>query len=93
MRRLGYAEIEVMLMQKIAVEFSEQQLEQLVDRLPQAVKLRLAQKLDRQTRQARWAPLVTKLRQRFAQRPLSAREIRRVCETVRQEHFERTHRR
>ena len=51
-------------------------------------RLRLAEKLQRQTRRSRWEPLVLKMRQRFAKRPLSFREIRRLCEAVRLERFE-----
>ena len=76
-------------MQKVTVEFlprqTEQLVEQLVERLDPSAKLRLAEKLDRQTRQARWEPLVLKMRQRFAKRSLSPREIRLLCEKVREE--------
>ena len=79
-------------MQKVSVELSsrqaEQLAEQLVTRLDESAKLRLVQQLERQTRRSRWEPLVVKMRSRFAQRPLSALQIRRLCETVRQEHFE-----
>ena len=76
-------------MQKLSVELSTKQVERLVDQLDVSEKLRLAEKLDRETRRARWEPLVLKMRQRFAAHPLSAREIRRICEAVRQERFER----
>ena len=79
-------------MQKVSVELSSKEAElladQLLERLDPAAKLRLTEKLERVTRRTRWEPLVLKMRQRFAARPLSAREIRRVCETVRQERFE-----
>lgn len=76
----------------IELELSPQQVEALADQLLQqldpAAQVRLTQKLERATRRARWEPLVVKMRQRFAQRPLSARAIHRLCETVRQERFE-----
>ena len=79
-------------MQKVSVDLSPQQAEaladQLLERLSPAAKLRLTEKLERATRRARWEPLVVKFRQRFAQHPLSAQEIRHLCETVRQERFE-----
>ena len=79
-------------MQKISVELSTKQAEeladQLVERLDAAAKMRLTAKLERETRRVRWQPMVLKMRQRFARRPLSALEIRRLCETVRQERFE-----
>ena len=84
-------------MQKITMSLLPKQAEalasQLLNRLTISAKLRLAEKLDRQTRQARWEPVVAKLRQRFAQQPLSSLEIRNLCEVVRQERFERAHRR
>ena len=80
-------------MQKVTVDFPSNQAErladQLLERLTTPAKLRLAEKLDQQIRRARWEPLVRKMRRRFAAHPLSAREIRRICETVRQERFER----
>ncbi len=63
--------------------------DQLVEQLDLPAKLRLAEKLNRQTRRARWEPLVQRMRRRFAAHPLSAGEIRRICEAVRQERFER----
>jgi len=80
-------------MQKVSVDFSAKEAadlaEQLVSRLDAPAKLRLAERLDRETRWARWEPLVLKMRRRFARRPFSWRELRRVCEAVRQEQFER----
>ena len=77
---------------KVSVELSAKQAEELADqllaRLDVAAKLRLNEKLERATRRARWEPLVLKMRQRVARRALSALEIRRLCETVRQEQFE-----
>ena len=79
-------------MQKVSVELSAKQAEELVDQLlgqlDPAATLRLTEKLEQVTRRARWEPLILRMQQRFARRPLSARELRRVCETVRQERFE-----
>ncbi len=79
-------------MQKVSVELSSQQAEalvdQLLDQLNAAAKRRLTEKLEREARRARWEPLVVRMRQRFARRPLSALQLRRLCETVRQERFE-----
>lgn len=79
-------------MQKVSVELSVKEAEQLagqlVERLDDAAKLRLVEKLERQTRRSRWEPLVLKMRRRFAQHPLSLREIHQVCESVRQERFQ-----
>ena len=83
-------------MQKVSVEFSTKQAEELADqlleRLDAPAKQRLTEKLDRATRRGRWEPLVLKMRERVAHRLVSALEIRRLCETVRQERFE-SHRR
>ena len=79
-------------MKQVSVEFSSQQAEelagQLVSRLNAPAKLRLVAQLERQTRRARWEPLVATMRRRFSKRPLTALQIRRLCEQVRQEHFE-----
>ena len=79
-------------MQKVSVELSLKEAEgladQLLERLDPAAKLRLTQKLERATRRARWEPMVLKMRRRVAARPLSARQIRQLCETVRQQRFE-----
>ena len=79
-------------MKQVSVEFSAKEAEelagQLVARLDEPAKLRLAQRLERETRRTRWEPLVATMRHRFAKRPLTASQIRRLCEQVRQEHFE-----
>ena len=84
-------------MQKITVDFPPKQAEELairlVERLDLPAKLRLAEKLSRETRRVRWEPLISKMQKRFSQRPLSAREIRKLCEEVLQERFERSGRR
>ena len=80
-------------MRQVSVDFSAKEAEelagQLVTRLDEPAKLRLVQQLERETRRARWEPLVAAMRRRFAKHPLSARAIRALCETVRQEHYER----
>ena len=80
-------------MEKVIFELMPKQAEalvdQLVERLGPKAKLRLVQKLQRQMRRAQWQPLVQKMRSRFSQNPLSSREIRRLCEKVRQERFDR----
>ena len=82
-------------MQKITMALLPKQAEelanQLLERLTMTSKLRLAKKLERETRQARWEPMIAKLRQRFSQRPLSQGQIRRLCESVRQERANRAH--
>ena len=84
-------------MKNVKLEFSAHQAEyllhQLIEHLDLAAKLRLAKKLDRETRKARWEPLVTKMRDRFARNPLSSQEIRNLCEKVRQERWDRARRR
>ena len=83
-------------MQKLTMNLMPKQAEdlanQLLGKLPVVAKIRLAKKLDLQTREARWEPIVKLLRHRFAQNPLTPKEIRRLCETVRQERA-RAHRR
>ena len=84
-------------MKNVKVEFSPHQAEdlvhQLIDNLDLPAKLRLAKKLDQQTRKARWEPLVEKMQENFAERPLTAQEIRHLCEQVREERFNRAARR
>ena len=84
-------------MQKVTMNLLPKQAEelayQILERLTLSAKLRLAKKLERETRQARWEPIVAKLRQRFAQRSFSVQEIRRLCEKVRQERASRADRR
>jgi hypothetical protein len=79
-------------MKQVSVDFSAKEAEelagQLVARLDEPAKLRLVHQLERQTRRRRWEPLVTTMRRRFAKHPLTALQIRRLCEQVRQEHFE-----
>lgn len=79
-------------MQKVSVELSAKQAEaladQLVEQLDASAKLRLTEKLERAIRRGRWEPLLLKMRRRLAHRRVSASEIRRLCEAVRQDRFE-----
>ena len=76
-------------MQKVIMNLLPKQAEdlanQLLGKMTLVAKVRLAKKLDIETRRTRWETLTASLRQKFAQNPLSPKEIRRLCETVRQE--------
>lgn len=54
------------------------------ERLPIPDRIRLVEELERETRKQRWGQVVSKIRNRFAKRPISQREINRICEEVRQ---------
>ena len=76
-------------MQKVIMNLLPKQAEdlanQLLGKMTLVAKVRLAKKLDIETRQTRWQALTASLRQKFAQNPLTPKEIRRLCEAVRQE--------
>ncbi len=56
----------------------------LIEKLPMADKVRLVQRLERQTWEARFKDLVKQIRSQAKARPISDLGIRQICEAVRQ---------
>lgn len=59
------------------------------DKLPAQDKLRVVEELERETRKQRWDQIISKVRDRAAKKPISQREINRICEEVRQQLYEK----
>lgn len=76
-------------MPKVAVNLNNREVEELVEQLDMAEKIRLVRKLEQETRSARWNPLIGIIRQRAVKNSLSEREIKQICEKVRKERYER----
>ena len=76
-------------MQKVMLSFPAAEAEmlaaKLIDQLEPKAKLRLVEKLERETRRLRWGALLGTMQKRFAKQRLSAREVRRICEQIRKE--------
>ena len=69
---------------KIVLEVTPSQIETLVDRLSIEDKIRIVRKLERETWARRLDEVVSRIRSRFRQNPISDKEIVRICEDVRQ---------
>lgn len=69
---------------KIALELTTTQIESLVEQLSVENKIRLVKKLEQETWRQRFEQVVSKIRQRFKENPLSDKEIQRLCEEARQ---------
>ena len=69
---------------KIVLEVTPGQIETLVDRLSIEDKIRIVRKLERETWARRLDEVVSRIRSRFRQNPISDKEIVRICEDVRQ---------
>ena len=79
-------------MKRIDLELSPEQAQQLLEQVAPSVRTQVLQRWEQEARRARWEPLVQRMRRRFARHPFSWRELRRVCEEVRQENYEREQR-
>ena len=76
---------------KILLELNPNQIEALIERLSIDDKIRLVKKLEQETWAKRLDEVVTRIRKRFKQNPLSDKEITRICEETRQKLYnERT---
>lgn len=59
------------------------------DKLPIRDRIKLVEQLERETRKQRWGQIIPKIRSRSAKRPISQREINRICEEVRQQLYDK----
>ena len=74
-------------MASVAVRVEMRDLERAVDALPQSDKLRLIQRLERQTWGTRIDRLLARIDARVKRRPLSEGKITSLVEQVRQEMY------
>lgn len=59
------------------------------EKLPIPERIRLVEELERETRSQRWGQIVSKIRGRAAKRPISQKEINRICEETRRQLYEK----
>jgi len=69
---------------KVTLELNPNEVEKLVEKLSIEDKIRLVRKLEKQTWAKRLDEVVSRIRKRFKQSPISDKEIRRICEETRQ---------
>ena len=74
-----------MMINKISLELNPSQVEALVDKLPAREKIRLVRKLTRQTWAKQLDNIVTRIRKRFKESPISDKEIQQEIEEVRRQ--------
>lgn len=79
-------------MQKVAVELSEKQAEQLLEQLSPTVKLQLVRRWEHQTWPTRFQQLLARLDQRLRQAPRLAQEARKTIGPSRRAFHARRHR-
>lgn len=77
-------------MSKVAIELDVKQIEFAIEQLAISDKLKIVQKLERETRKVRWNGLVSRIHQRFINNPIPETEITKICEEVRQKRYEKT---
>ena len=76
-------------MKKNSVRDSAAQIWIIFKKLPPAQKIKVIQKLEKETREERWDALTEKLSRRFRNNPVSDEEITRLVDEVRQERYAR----
>lgn len=78
-------------MHNLTLEISPSQVEELVERLPIKEKLRLVQRLTRETWAMRLDSVVHRMRSSVRKARISAKDIERICEEVKREYDETHH--
>lgn len=76
-------------MTKPEVDLGIEVIKYTFEKLPPQDRIRLVQELERETRKQRWNQIISKARQRVQKRPISQKEINRICEEVRQQLYEK----
>jgi ribosomal protein L31E len=71
-------------MNKITLELNPAQVEGLVEKLSIEDKIRIIKRLEQETWAKRMDEVVSRIRTRFKQKPISDKEITRICEETRQ---------
>ena len=77
-------------MAKVMVAIDRRQVESAIRQLSTEEKLKLFKDLGRETRKERWDELIYKIRNRYKKNPISDEEITQICESVRQERYEKS---
>ena len=79
-------------MQKVSVELSAKQAEQLLAQLSPAVKIHLVRRWEQETWPERFCQLVTRIDQRARQHPRLAKEALKTVGSTRRAFYARRHR-
>lgn len=76
---------------KITLELNPEQVEQLVEKLPLGIKIRLAQKLEKETYSQRWDKILREIDERVKKYPISEKEIDQEIEAYRKQRYAKSH--
>ena len=79
-------------MPKVTIDFSIQQIELIVARLPIQQKLRLVRKLEKETLKERWKRLLKGIQDNLKKYPMSEEEVDQEIQQARKEHYAKSHR-
>ena len=69
---------------KVILELNPNVVEELVEKLSIQDKIKLVRKLENETWAKRLHEVVSRIRKRFKEAPISDKEIRQICEETRQ---------
>lgn len=72
---------------KIMLELSPNQVEELVERLSMQEKIKLVNRLERETLRQRWNNILRDIDKRLKRFPISAKEIAKEIESYRREKY------
>lgn len=65
------------------------EVEKAIKQLPVKEKIKIFEKLGKETRKERWGNLLNRLEQRYKQYPISEKEITNICKEVRKNRYEK----
>ena len=74
-------------MPKVTIDFSIQQIELIVARLPIQQKLKLVRKLEKETLKERWKRLLKGIQDNLKKYPMSEEEMDQEIQQARKEHY------
>lgn len=67
----------------ISLELSPHQVERLIEKLPMENKIKLVRKLENETWAKRFDEVVSRIRKRIKENPISDKEITKICKETR----------
>ena len=74
-------------MPRVTIDFSIQQIELIVARLPIRQKLKLVRKLEKETLKERWKRLLKVIQDNLKKYPMSEEEMDQEIQQARKEHY------
>lgn len=76
-------------MPQIAIDVSFKEIERIIDTLKIKEKVKIFEKLGKETRKGRWGNLLNRIENRYKKYPISDKEITSICKEVRKNRYEK----